>query len=441
MLNLLLAISVAVLVIGIFLVARRAASVWNPFSLILGLFVMEIAIFLAIPFNTRPVPGADPSIDLGIIFLGASVSIVFGIALGLRPKVIPGQASRTRIGGLGPLTLLFSALALLTLVDLIRQSGGIPLLLIAEGFALGVGANYSDYYTSTFMYGLGLCRIPAVALAVDYIQSKESFDRHFRANVHWYGITLGTSALMMLGGQRNCFVWPFAVWGAAYLLCENPSGKRIAKVAALVLLLGMVFVLVGNLRLGSGQQGGSPLFAHVDVDLPDNLITRSLIWLPVYMGPTLYNLNAALSSGYEPTMGATLLTRLLPDSWVPDGLISDRSILDHLQTENLMPMFGQTFRTAMTDFYGEFGTAGAIVIPGIIVFFMAHGFSKAKGSVFWCSIYCGLLPGLLMLPFHDYFTGAQNVISIVGSVLILILAKKQLVPMARLSEPIRQNVA
>jgi hypothetical protein len=306
-----------------------------------------------------------------------------------------------------------------------RKVGGFPLLIMGQSFTAGTGTTYGDYFTSLFMYGMGICRVPAIMLAVDFVGSGQRFQDHLKAHAPWYGATLLTSAIMVLGGQRNCLFWPFVCWGGAYLVVKAGSSRSVAPLLFSGLFLTWSFSFVGSLRFGSDANASSALFSYYHSDIPDNALTRSLIWAPTYLGPSLYNLNAALLSPYEPSMGRTLAAKTIPDAWLPDSFAETEYIIEYLQTEDLMPMFGQTFRTAMADFYGEFGIPGAILVPGLLLWLSARAYRNARTSVRWCYLYIATLPGVVMMPFIDFFTGSTNLIPLVSTLFIPVLFKAQ----------------
>jgi hypothetical protein len=117
-------------------------------------------------------------------------------------------------------------------------------------------------------------------------------------------------------------------------------------------------------------------------------------------------------------MGRTLAMRTLPDSWLPESFSGDEYIVEYLQAEDLMPLFGQTFRTAMADFYGEFGIPGALFGPGILMWLSARAYRNARSSLRWCHLYIATLPGVLMMPFLDFFTGSTNLIPLLSALVI-----------------------
>jgi hypothetical protein len=412
MITLLLLLSLIVIAVGTTLIARRIGSTLNPYTLMAASFGLELVIMIADPFNSKPVPGSVPSVRLGLVVLGAMVMAFAGILLGLNRQPVDGSRNPGRLAGIPIITLACSFVSLATLVDLYRKAGGFPLFIIGKSFEAGVGTTYSDYYTGLFMYGLGICRIPAIALATDYVGSRKRFLDHLRENYPWYGITITVSALMVLGGQRNCLFWPFACWIGAHLLVEIRSFRSLLPILTSGLFLGWFFSFIGSLRLGSSTGASFALFSYFQAEIPNNALTRSLVWIPTYLGPSLYNLNAALLSAYEPTMGRSLILRSLPDEWLPSSFSEIELIVEHLDQEGLMPMFGQTFRTALADFYGEFGIPGAVLGPGLLLFISARAYRNATRSVWWCYLYFAILPGVLMMPFLDFFTGSTNLMSI-----------------------------
>lgn len=417
MITLLLIASLLVLLIGLPVVNRMARGSLNPFALVCGTFCLELILLLVDPFTTKPVPGAIPSFRLSWVMLGAMVGVIGGVVLGLR-----GTPSRSAVPGrlksIPLITIFCCFVSLVTLADMTRKAGGFPLLIMGQSFAAGTGTTYSDYFTGLFLYGMGICRIPAIVLAVDYVGSGESFKSHLSANMPWYAATLLTSAIMVLGGQRNCLFWPFVSWGGAYLLTRIITIRSILPALAVSLFLGWSFSFIGSLRFGSNAGASTALFSYYDSAIPDNALTRSLIWAPTYLGPSLYNLNAALLSPYEPTMGRTLIAKTVPDAWLPDSFSGTEYIIEYLHSEDLMPLFGQTFRTAMADFYGEFGIPGAIFGPAFFLWISARAFRNARNSVRWCYLYIATLPGVVMMPFIDFFTGSTNLIPLASAFII-----------------------
>ncbi len=425
MITALLILTLLIIILAIPITSRLARGALNPYALILSTFGFEVFLLLLDPFTTKPVPGAVASLRLALVMLGAMISIFAGTMLGLRGRPTARTSSATRLTAIPLITIGCCLVSLFTLADMTRKVGGFPLLIMGQSFAAGTGTTYADYFTTLFMYGLGICRVPAIMLAVDFVGSGQRFQDHLKANAPWYGATLFTSAIMVLGGQRNCLFWPFVCWGGAYLVTNPRATKSIFPVIVGTLFLGWVFALIGSLRFGASSAASTALFSYYQAEIPDNSLTRSVIWLPTYIGPSLYNFNAALLSPYEPTMGRTLAMRTLPDSWLPDSFSGTDFIVDYLYAEDLMPMFGQTFRTAMADFYGEFGIPGAILIPAILFWFSARAYRNARTSVRWCYLYIATLPGVVMMPFIDFFTGSTNLIPLVSTLIIPVLFKAQ----------------
>ena len=418
MITALLILSLFLLIAAFPIINRLARGGLNPYSLILSAFGLELVLVLLDPFNGKPVPGAIPSLRLGWVTLGAMMSLILGAILGLRGSPNTSASHATRLSAIPVITIICCLVSVVSLLDMVRKVGGFPLLIMGQSFAAGTGTTYSDYFTALFMYGLGICRVPAIVLAVDFVSSGQRFQDHLKANAPWYGATLFTSAIMVLGGQRNCLFWPFVCWGGAYLLTNPKITRSVFPVVLGTLFLGWVFAFIGSLRFGAGSAASSALFSYYQAEIPDNVFTRSLIWLPTYMGPSLYNLNAALLSPYEPTMGRTLAMRTLPDSWLPGSFSGSEYIVEYLQTEDLMPLFGQTFRTAMADFYGEFGIPGALIGPGLLIWLSARAYRNARFSLRWCHLYIATLPGVVMMPFVDFFTGSTNLIPLLSAFFI-----------------------
>jgi oligosaccharide repeat unit polymerase len=430
MITALLILTILILIAAMPIISRLARGVLNPYALIISVFIFEVFLLLLDPFTTKPVPGAVPSLRLAWVTLGAMVSLIIGGILGLRGIPPKPTSNATRLSGVPLITIGCCLASLFTLADMTRKAGGFPLLIMGQSFSAGTGTTYADYFTSLFMYGLGICRVPAIVLAVDFVGSGQRFQDHLKANAPWYGATLLTSAIMVLGGQRNCLFWPFVCWGGAYLV-TNPKAARSAFQALLgMLFLGWVFTFIGSLRFGTSSAASTALFSYYDADIPDNSLTRSVIWLPTYVGPSLYNFNAALLSPYEPTMGRTLALRTLPDSWLPDSFSESEYLVEYLFAEDLMPMFGQTFRTAMADFYGEFGIPGAIIVPGLLLWLSTRAYRNARTSVRWCYLYIATLPGIVMMPFIDFFTGSTNLIPLASAFIIPVFFHANAKPVA-----------
>jgi hypothetical protein len=418
MITALLVLSLIILIAAIPIINKLARGGLNPYALIISAFGLELLLVLLDPFNGKPVPGSVPSLRLGWVVLGAMVSLIAGAILGLRGKPTTPTSNATGLSGIPLITIGCCLVSLLTLADMTRKVGGFPLLVMSQSFAAGTGTTYADYFTALFMYGLGICRVPAIALGVDFVASGQRFQDHLKANAPWYSATLLTSAIMVLGGQRNCLFWPFVCWGGAFLLTRPMVTRSVFPVLLGMLFLGWAFAFIGSLRFGGTSAATSALFSYYQAEIPDNILTRSLIWLPTYLGPSLYNLNAALLSPYEPTMGRTLALRTLPDSWLPDNFSETEYIVEYLQVEDLMPLFGQTFRTAMADFYGEFGIPGALIGPGLLIWLSARAYRNARSSLRWCHLYIATLPGVVMLPFVDFFTGSTNLIPLLSAFFI-----------------------
>lgn len=409
---------------GVYLASRLAGTVLNPFGLMFLIFSVEIGILVVDPFNSSPVPGSVPTYLLCGVVAGAGVSMLVGMILGLRGVERQPRAGYPGMRNIGAITVVFCTAALLSLADLIVKSGGAPLLLMGQRFAEGEGALYSDYFSSLFMYGLGFARVPAIILAADYGSSGLSLRQHLRRNRVWYFLTLLTSLLMVLGGQRNCLFIAILILAAASFRYSDQPVKSVIRMGLALLALGWIFTFIGNLRLGVGEGSQFGLFSYLKGEIPENAFTRSLVWLPVYLGHALFNLNAELLSSYEPMMGQIALMKTVPDALLPYDTVDQEMIMDYLEKAGLMPLPGQTFRTFMGDIYADFDVAGAILVPGLMVWLAAAAYRRATVSLRWSVLYFSLVPGVALMPFIDYFSGAQNLVAIFSVVLLSWLSSR-----------------
>ena len=414
MLTVFFIISVFAFATGIYQSTRIIGNIINPFALIFLIFLCQVLSLFFDPFNTLPVPGAEPSFILSVVLAGSAIAMLFGTTVGLTGFNPKQPAKYQGIKHIGVLISFCSIASILSLLDLILKSGGAPLLLMGQRFSEGEGALYTEYFTNVFMYGLGLNRISAIILAVDYGASGLSLKAHLKKNRIWYIVTLTTSAAMVLGGQRNCFFITVLTLGMAYLIFDSKHNRSLIPVLITSTALGLAFAFVGNLRLGVGERSSFGLLSYMKGEPPDNPVTRTLVWIPIYLAPAMLNLNAELLSGYEPMMGKVLLTKTVPDVLLPFETIDVEMIIDYLEKAALMPLPGQTFRTAMGDFYGDFGVVGAILIPGLVCLLIGRAFRNCKTNLRWSVTLFALIPGLALMPFLDYFTGSQNLIPLLS---------------------------
>jgi hypothetical protein len=174
----------------------------------------------------------------------------------------------------------------------------------------------------------------------------------------------------------------------------------------------LAYTWAGNVRLGGSGISASPLSHLVTEELGESWLGGVLPGAVLYLAPNLSNLDVMLENGPRPAGGLIIVSQMLPGGLVELFGEEPPSAITYLKERELLPFRGMTFRTIFADLAADFGPYGA-VLAGMFLFglsVVAH--NRARRSGHWLKLYLAFLPGLVMFPLLNQYTGLPTLLPV-----------------------------
>ncbi len=403
----------AVFVVGAWIARVRTGTWLNPFTPPLFVFALEAAL-------AGGVGVVQPSENYAALSLRTQLIV---LVVSLSSLALVGFLGESRLAGpvqIRPrmplrLLILFAGVLIVgATVYLIGRNEGVPFLTIARKFAMGWGTHYSEYDIPFLTPAAqGLNRFIFLLLAIDLMAMGVPLREHLRRRSVEYTVALVTLICVFASGRRNVFLWPVLFLSIANVMrgWRPRSLFRPKTIAAMAIIL-LAFTWAGNVRLGGSGVSASPLSHLVAEELGESWLSGVLTGAVLYLAPNLSNLDVMVENGPRPAGGLIIVSQMLPRGVVELFGEEPASAITYLRERELLPFRGMTFRTIFADLAADFGPYGA-VLAGMLLFglsVVAH--NRARRSGHWLKLYLAFIPGLIMFPLLNQYTGLPTLLPV-----------------------------
>jgi oligosaccharide repeat unit polymerase len=387
------------------IVVKKTKSIITPFSIVILSFLI-IAIFTT--FNLLL-----PSNPYFHVFLETKTKffiLIFTLCLLFISTQIKNTSlqytfkinSRLRIRTI--FYFLSFLIFIVTVLTFIKNNFQMPLFIINSDFESGKGSHYSEYnipFLTPLSFGVNI--VQSLLLSFSFVSYRKKLKMHISKNKLLY-ILLLVSTIELLGiGLRNVMIWPFVIFFFSFTFFNKIKIKK--EHVFFVLTIILLFVAIGNFRMGVSDLSYNPFNKFVNIKTGSVFLDTTISWILLYFGTSYQNLNAMIMSPPQLTYGLGILSDFIPDVFI-SGLFSiPPEPIAYLKDNNLLPYFGFTFRTYFTDFIPDLGYWGALILGVSIYAFMVWLYNKSQNSPKYFKYYIALIPAFLMSPFLNKFSG------------------------------------
>lgn len=272
-------------------------------------------------------------------------------------------------------------------------SGGLPLLWLISG---DESRGYQDFGIATVSGLIAACGMfSAIAVFLDYLLTGS------RRRL-W--VIVAVLLFQVVTINRGGLIWITVEMLAVYLLTRNITVGRAARVAAVIMVMIVLFGVIGDMRVG--EDGGMTVTATMSDRGREffSFLPSGFYWIYLYACAGMTNVNAALP-GLEPTGSPYWSTvGLLPT--VVRGMIYDFGTLDYASRyplDMVTPMFNVF--TLYGGILADFGMATCVLWTALIALVAAYFYRYAQQGQLWAVLASAVMFQVIMLSIYwDNFT-------------------------------------
>jgi oligosaccharide repeat unit polymerase len=289
------------------------------------------------------------------------------------------------------------------------KNGGIPPLLTGAGSEDSYGA-FQIPLLSPLTYGIG--RLGSVLIGVEILYTKGTLRDYLEQRRLPMGIVILSLLANASIGLRSLFVLP--ILNILFIIVLKFKVRRSATLVAV--LVGIVFVVVGNIRAGELRLGDSQDFLSVVTG--HKVVDDFLKWIVLYTAPNLANLSQVVDNYPYVGNGLVTLFQVIPQVGIGQPEWLPPTAIEYLSENSLLPYRGYTLRTALADYYPDFGVVGSgIAVAGLFLtfrFVQAKAMDSIRAAVFFATFGSSVA----YLPLKDQFLGMPMIIPAIFALVI-----------------------
>jgi oligosaccharide repeat unit polymerase len=311
-------------------------------------------------------------------------------------------------------------LIVISTILLFRKNGWVPAF-VNMGRFYGLGnVSYADVLVPFFTpLSFGLFRGIFLLQIIKLIEIDEPLSiglkRYWKSSL----AVLSCAPLILMTGLRSPIFDIIIMSLMAYTSFYVIKGKHMLVIGGIFSSFVILFLLLGNQRMGIVGIQGNPFSDMMGFSSGINILDVGLGWLNAYAGTAYLNLNSIVEYYPYTNHGAGILREILPDfifgAYLPDA----PPPIEYIKTNGLMAFHGLTFRTAYADYFGEFGYVGAIIAGFTMLVICAIVYNYRLRNMRAFALYISLCPGIVFFSLFDRFTGLSNLVPVLFALLLV----------------------